>query len=291
MIGILSAFGASFAWTYACFIWRRNSFILEPIKLNLLKNLVAFLVFIPALFSVNFTQDTPYLLILLISGVLGIGIGDTFYIKSLKSIGTRKTLSIEAISPIIAAFSGGIFIKETLSLSSWIGILIVSLSLIKIITMRHTYLFRNSEDKTLKVNLTDYSYSFLSVLCAVIAALLSRLVFIKTNLNPFQTTELRLLGSIIFLIVVTKLKTNFSLSKFKNDERFWFLVSIIFGTNIGILLQQIVFKTLPLGIGWTLLSTSPLISLLFVKKEEGELSFEIILITLILCIGIGLTIL
>ena len=49
-----------------------------------------------------------------------------------------------------------------------------------------------------------------------------------------------------------------------------FFLSIILGTNIGILLQQVVFKTLPLGIGWTLLSTSPVISLLFAEKEEEE---------------------
>tara|TARA_B100000609_G_C16989124_1_gene317796 strand:- start:383 stop:577 length:195 start_codon:yes stop_codon:yes gene_type:complete len=63
------------------------------------------------------------------------------------------------------------------------------------------------------------------------------------------------------------------------------------GTNIGIFLQQMVFQTLPLGIGWTLLSTSPIISLFFTKKEEGILTKEIIFSTFLLFIGICLILL
>ena len=291
MIGIISAFGASFAWTYACFIWRKNSFILEPVHINLLKNLIAFIVFIPAIFTINFTQDVKYLIILLFSGVLGIGLGDTFYIKSLKSIGTRRTLSIEGISPILAAFSGQIFIQETLSVRSWIGIIIVSCALFKIIKENKNIDPRISEKNIIKNFLNSYSYSFLSVLCAVSAASLSRIVLLKTNLSPFQTTEIRLLGAIIYLLSLNKFKIDLFLFQMKYRERFRLLLSIILGTNIGIFLQQIVFKTLPLGIGWTLLSSSPIVSLLFTKKEEGKVTFEIITVTLILSFGIGLTIL
>tara|TARA_Y100001978_G_C23373853_1_gene282205 strand:- start:120 stop:350 length:231 start_codon:yes stop_codon:yes gene_type:complete len=74
-------------------------------------------------------------------------------------------------------------------------------------------------------------------------------------------------------------------------EKSKFIISVLLGTNIGILLQQIVFQTLPLGIGWTLLSTSPIISLFFTKKEEGVLTKEIIIATFSLFIGICLILL
>ena len=75
------------------------------------------------------------------------------------------------------------------------------------------------------------------------------------------------------------------------NEKFTFIISILLGTNFGILLQQIVFKTLPIGIGWTLLSTSPIISLFFAKREEGNISKQISLTTIILFIGLTLIIL
>ena len=71
-------------------------------------------------------------------------------------------------------------------------------------------------------------------------------------------------------------------------EKRKFMISVLMGTNIGIFLQQIVFQSLPLGIGWTLLSTSPIISLFFTKKEEGILTKEIIITTFLLFIGICL---
>jgi drug/metabolite transporter (DMT)-like permease len=41
------------------------------------------------------------------------------------------------------------------------------------------------------------------------------------------------------------------------------------GTNVGILLQQVVLKQLPLGIGITVLSTAPVMALL-VAAPEGD---------------------
>ena len=57
------------------------------------------------------------------------------------------------------------------------------------------------------------------------------------------------------------------------------------------MLQQVVLKTLPIGIGWTLLSTSPIISIIFAKKEEREITKEIIFFTGLLVLGLSLIIL
>ena len=129
------------------------------------------------------------------------------------------------------------------------------------------------------------------MLCAVIAALLSRFVFLESDLTPIFTTEIRLFGSIIFLCLITKMNLRLFISNFERKEKNQFLLSVLMGTNIGILLQQIVFQSLPLGIGWTLLSTSPIVSLLFTRKEEGKLTNEIIIITFLLFIGICLILL
>ena len=290
MIGIIPALGAALAWTYACFIWRYQANKFTPLAINYFKNIFAFLVFTPALLSINYESEYESIFILLISGVIGIGLGDTFYIKSLKLIGTRKTLSIEALSPLIAAFFGKLFIEEDIGIRSWIGILIVCICLTNINIKQNKLINENSEFIKNKLNLRDYLYPLLSVICAVTAALLSRIIFLKSNFNPFQTTEIRLLGAIIFLTIITKSKINLSINSLNNIEKIRFIFSILLGTNLGIYLQQLVFKLLPIGIGWTLLSTSPLISLFFAKREEGELSKEVVISTLLLFLGLSLVI-
>jgi len=291
LIGIFSAFGATLAWTYACSIWRKQTNIYKPIEINFLKNIIAFIIFSPVILILKYSTDYKYFLILICSGIIGIGLGDTFYLKSLNLIGTRKTLSIEALSPLIAAIAGNLFLDENLNLNAWIGIVIVTGALVKIIKKK-SYLLDKDSNLILNDNSLDkYIYSFLSVFCAVIAALLSRFVFLESDLAPIFTTEIRLFGSIIFLCLITKMKLRLFISNFERKEKNQFIVSVLMGTNIGILLQQIVFQSLPIGIGWTLLSTSPIVSLLFTKKEEGILTNEIIIITFLLFIGVCLILL
>ena len=291
LIGIFSAFGATLSWTYACSIWRTQTNIYKPIEINFLKNIIAFTIFSPVVLILKYSTNYKYFLILILSGIIGIGIGDTFYLKSLNLIGTRKTLSIEALSPLIAAIAGNLFIDENLNLNAWIGIVIVTGTLVRIIKKK-SYLLDKDSNLILNDNSLDkYIYSFLSVFCAVIAALLSRFVFLESDLAPIFTTEIRLFGSIIFLCFITKMKLRLFISNFERKEKNQFIVSVLMGTNIGILLQQIVFQSLPIGIGWTLLSTSPIVSLLFTKKEEGILTNEIIIITFLLFIGVCLILL
>jgi len=291
LIGIFSAFGATISWTYACSIWRTQTYIYKPIEINFLKNVFAFIIFSPVILSLNYSTNIKYFLVLILSGIIGIGLGDTFYLKSLNLIGTRKTLSIEALSPLIAAIAGKLFIDENLNINKWIGILIVSLALVKIIRKKSYLVNENSEFIISNNSLDKYIYSFLSVLCAVIAALLSRFVLLESDLTPILTTEIRIFGSIIFLSIVTKLKLQSFIKNFDRKEKSKFIISVLMGTNIGIFLQQIVFQTLPLGIGWTLLSTSPIFSLFFTKKEEGILTNEIIISTFFLFIGVCLILL
>ncbi len=290
MIGIISALGAALSWTYACYIWRSQTEKYKSVDINLLKNIISFIIFLPFCFYFKSSNEIKYIFILLLSGVIGIGLGDTFYLKSLQFIGTRKTLSIEALSPLLAALSGELFISENLTIKSWIGILIISVSLF-IILRKKTNFLENNISHSKKFKLKIYSYPFLSVLCAVTGGLLSRLVFLESNFSPLHTTELRLVGAITFLIIINRFRINFYFKKLGKNQQRNFLLSIFLGTNIGILLQQIVFKTLPLGIGWTLLSTSPVISLIFTKKEEGEITKEIIFFTFLLFSGLCLIIL
>ena len=284
MIGIFSAFGAATSWTYACFIWRSQTHKYKSIDINLIKNIIAFLIFIPAFINLSSTTELKNIFILLISGIIGIGLGDTFYLKSLQTIGTRKTLSIETLSPLMAALSGEIFINENLTTKSWVGIFIVSISLFIILKKNNDFKVGKSPFSE-KNNFKIFAFPFLSVLCAVLGGLFSRMVFLQSNLSPFITTEIRLLGAIIFLITLKGFKINFFLKNIEKKQQKRFLISIILGTNIGILLQQIVFKTLPIGIGWALLSTSPVISLLFAKNEEREITKKIIFLLVFYFLG------
>ena len=286
MIGFFSAISAVLCWTFACSIWRGESEKLVPRQINIYKNFLASIFFLPVLFSINWISDISSIFVLMISGIVGISIGDTLYINSLKILGTRKTLSFEALTPIIATTVGAFSINEIYPQKVWIGSFIVSFSLF-IIVCQNTYEKENSNE----TNIIGILSALGSVLCAVFAALMSRIVLISSTLTPLETSEIRLLSASLFLFLFfnkdfSSLLCNRSITKKSHSN---LVLSTLLGTNFGILFQQIVFKSLPIGIGWTLLSLSPVFSL-FISKREGEKINKLTIIYSFLSfIGVGIT--
>ena len=282
MIGIIAAFGAAYAGTYASFLFREQTKYFSASQLNLIKSLIAFLIFFPALFTIDIFSNYKNIIILIISGFLGIALGDTFFLSALKRIGTRKTLTIEAFSPVLANILGSLLINESISLQAWIGTFIVTLSLIGISIDKTV---DNDYDLRLKTKY-GFLYAIISVLCTVLAAVLARLVLSNSDLNPLQSSELRLFGSIIILIPFVRI--NFI--KIKNNlpkkSKVNLLLASFLGTNIELLLQQTVFKFLTVGLGWTLLSCAPAMSLLFAKAEGEKMNIVTICLTFLTIFGV-----
>jgi len=123
----------------------------------------------------------------------------------------------------MAAFSGEIFINEDLTIKSWVGVIIVSISLFIILKKGNDFKDENSPFSE-KNNIKIFAFPFLSVLCAVLGGLFSRMVFLQSDLSPFLTTEIRFLGAIIFLISLKGFNINFFLKNLdkKQQKRFLF---------------------------------------------------------------------
>ena len=66
-----------------------------------------------------------------------------------------------------------------------------------------------------------------------------------------------------------------------------FLATLL-GTNLAILLQQYVFHLLPVGIGVTLLSTTPIWALLLSHREEGQVKSLAVLSSCLAVLGVAL---
>ncbi len=284
MLGIFAALGAASSWTYACFLWRQQTKYFSAIHINLIKNVIAFVIFSPIIITFDFKSNVKEIFILLISGYIGIALGDSFYITSLKKLGTRSTLTVESLSPLIATILGSFLLNEMLPIKVWFGIIIVSISLVGVA-------FQNTQLKTAEgykhIDKYGFVFAFCSVLCAVIAAILSRLVLKNSILNPFQTTEIRLLGALMALLPFLRVDLSNKLQSLSLKNRFRLLIATILGTNIGILLQQYVFQILPVGVGWTLLSTSPLFSLFFLKAEGEKLNSKSLVLTATTILGVA----
>ena len=286
MIGFCAAISAVLFWTFACSIWRTESEKILPRQINIYKNVLASIFFLPVVLSINWFSDIKSIFLLVISGIIGIAIGDTLYINSLKIIGTRKTLSFEALTPIIATILGTLTINDIYPQKVWIGSILVSFSIFMIVR-QNTY----KKDYPKGKKILGIFCAIGSVICAVVAALMSRIILINSTLSPLQTTEIRLLSASIFLFLLFKkdfleLLNNRSMTKKSHLNLF---LSTFIGTNCGVLFQQIVFKILPIGVGWTLLSLSPIFALFISNREGDQINNFTILYSILSFIGVAIT--
>tara|TARA_B100001250_G_scaffold391654_1_gene392753 strand:- start:112 stop:978 length:867 start_codon:yes stop_codon:yes gene_type:complete len=275
LIGVFAALGAAYAGTFATFLFREQTKYFSAIQINLIKSLIAFIIFSPTLFTIDIFSNYKNILFLLISGFIGISIGDSFYLTALKRIGSRRTLTIEALSPILANILGSLLINESISLQGWIGTLIVTLSLVGI-SIEKTV--DNNYDQNLK-KIYGFFYAIISVLCTVISAILARIVLVNSDFNPLQSSELRLLGSLLILIPYVRIDFKYIINSVPKKSKIKLLLASILGTNIELFLQQTVFKFLTVGLGWTLLSCAPAMSLLFAKAEGEKINIVSMLLT------------
>jgi drug/metabolite transporter (DMT)-like permease len=214
------------------------------------------------------TNESQALFWLLISGGIGISLGDSFYLAALRRLGTRRTLTLESLAPLIAALGGLVVMGERIEVQAWLGAAMVSLSVVLVARQRPPDGTREL-DCARKVQGQGIAFALLAVLCGVSGAAVSRSVLISTDLTAWQSAATRLLGGLLLLLPWLRLRTLFPKPRPKHRRWPRVLLATLLGTNVGIVLQQVVLKQLPLGIGITVLSTAPVMALL-VAAPEGD---------------------
>ena len=254
------------AWTGASAIWRSLSDRMTAIHLNALKNGLASLLFLPVLVTLPLHSGWQAVVLLLLSGLIGIAAGDSFYLGALRRLGTRRTLTVEASGPVLASIAGVLVMGDSVHLRNGLGALLVSIAVMLIALQAKGR--SSGEQSVIGAELgPGLLLAFVSVICGLTGAFLARHVLISTELTPLQTAAIRLLGG--WLGLVPLLKGRGIRSAMTRQEQWKLVIATVIGTNGGILLQQVVLQTMPVGEGVTLMATAPVMAL-FVGRMEGD---------------------
>ena len=140
-IGEIAALSAACLWAVASVVYGKLGARIPPLQLNLIKGIIAIALFI---FTILFTGEifpsiaTLPMCLLLLSGVIGISLGDTAFFITINSLGAATSI-IDA-NPNFANVSsfGLIFLQEELNVLAWCGILLTILGVAWVVTERTT---------------------------------------------------------------------------------------------------------------------------------------------------------
>jgi len=284
-MGVFAALGTALCWAIAARLFSGIGNAFSPLTMNFWKGLISIallsVVLIavqPALFSTN------AIVWLLVSGFIGIGIGDTCFFKALQSIGdSQAVLVAETLAPLFTALFAMAFIGEWITWQQWIGVAVVLFSVDMVIKARKrsaTHVFATS----------GYLYGVGAALCQAVGAVVSRDILGSGDVDAASAAFLRLVGGMVFVmpfIAVTKTRW---LPVITEGKRVWpaFVVATLLGTTAAIYLQMFAFAYAKAAVVQTLIATSALMSLgvAFVLGEKATKAT--LLWSVIALVGVGI---
>ena len=291
-VGEIAALSAAFLWAAASVVYTRLGVRIPPLQLNFYKGIVAIALILITLVGqqVNSANWSLFpVLWLFISGVIGIGLGDTAYFAALNNLGARRTLLLETASPPMGAILALIFIGEQLAPLAWCGILLTLLGIIWVISERTSASTNYRRNARLGI-----IWAMLAAIAQAVGAVISRFALLNSEISSLQSALIRLVAgsSIVLLLLLLPrgLKVQTSPIQWKLSLKSWMAVAIAaFGsTYLGIWLQQTSLKFAPTGIAQTLLATSPIFILPIMALMGEKVSIRAILGVLLAIGGISL---
>lgn len=287
--GEIAALTTAVCWAVAARMFQLLGAYFSPLALNFWKGALAALVlviviqFFPA--SVSLSQMAMFWLV--ISGIIGIGLGDTFFFQALNRIGDSQAILVaETLAPIFTALFAMAWINEWLTWQQWVGIALVLISvdvIIKLQKRNHTTLF----------SLSGYVFAALAAICQAIGAVVSRDILTTTGIDAGNASLYRLmggLGAIVVLMLV--MKRQFRPSKPLGQNGYLLIAgATLLGTFAALYLQMVAFANTKAAIVQTLFATSVVLSLIVAKVLGETVNKNTVIWSLLALVGVGVLIL
>lgn len=319
--GEIAALVAAALWAVASVVYGRVGAYVPPLHLNLIKGIVAIALLVTTIaitgeLSFRFA-GIPFGLLFL-SGVIGIGLGDTAFLAAINHLGARRVLLIGTLAPPVTAILAFIFLDESINASAWCGVLLTILGVAWVIseaTGDVTSQGSNLEtEATLDVKIEaipsiaqttnststhkassfwrGIGFAFLATVTNAFGAVLSRAALASTSINPLWAALVRLSAATVFLlplIIWQQKRTSLTLVYWKSWQVILATCFAAFcGTYLGIWLQQTAIKLTVAGVASTLLQTSPIFILPLAILTGEKVTFRATAGVVIAVAGIAL---
>jgi drug/metabolite transporter (DMT)-like permease len=185
-------------WAFAVILFKKSGEAVHPIGLNLFKDVLALVLFIPTvwLWGTSHFRPAPIedYLLLFASGALGIGIADTLFFKSLNILGAGLSAIVDCLySPFIIGLSM-LYLGESLSVLQIAGVVMIISAVLAVTRERRT----NAQDKKMLI-------IGLLLGAAAMATNALGIVMIKPLLDRsplLWVTEMRMFGGVLVLLIM-----------------------------------------------------------------------------------------
>ena len=288
-IGELAAISAAIVWASSTILYKRFSHHLSPLQLNVSKGIIACALMLLILLIMP-TSPLPQLASswawLIVSGILGIAIGDSAYFAALRNIGPARTLVIESLAPAIAGVLNIVLLGVWLNSLAWLGIFITTMGVLIAIKPKHPL---PSVEQSIYIK--GVAFALIAATCQAAGMVMSKGAMNAEQIDSLWAAFIRLFsGTLAVACVVAILKDQHlkqAITLQGISQKHWLFAAVFFGTFIGLWLQLISVKHTDPAIAQTIFATAPLMVMTIAALRKEPITKNMIIGGLIAFSGVA----
>ncbi|MCC5851835.1 MAG: DMT family transporter [Alkalimonas sp.] len=284
MTGEIAALLTACCWVVAARLYRNLGASFSALSLNFWKGLISLLLLLPLGLLLPATElSTQQQVLLLLSGAIGIGLGDTFFFLALRRLGDRQCLLVaDTLAPLLTACLAIVWLNEWLLWQHWLGMALIFLALERVL--------QAGKGQQQSPSCSGLSFAALAALCQAVGAVISRDIFLHSDVSVLQASNWRFVGGMLLIVPLMLLWRQRPMPRPASNWRTWvlLLLAAVLGTTLAMLLQMLAFQLTKAAIAQTLLATSIVLSLLLSKGLGDKIPKGSLGWTLAALLGVGL---
>jgi len=238
-LGDLYALLTAFCWSSAVILFDFSSRSFSSLQISLIKNLIGVIGFIITVFLLKvsiFEYSSNEILILILSGLLGVAIGDLLFLKSLSIVGSGISAIIATIYAPSIFFFAFILFGEVITIKVIIGGILISIAIF-------VGTFENSRILKRKLLLQAIIYGILSQILTAVSVLMVRPIMENNSVVSIALIRFGtgLIATILYLLISRGM---FFLKKTFRDGLInpYIILGSIFGTYLSVIFWLLGFK-------------------------------------------------
>ncbi|WP_196138700.1 DMT family transporter [Aliikangiella sp. G2MR2-5] len=271
--GEVAALATALCWAVSVIYFRKLGGAFNPLSLNLWKGVLSIGgLTLLLVFNATRLPQISTILWLLLSGFIGIGIGDTAFFSALNRMGERATLLLaETLAPVFTALLAMFWINEWLSVVQWLAIAIILFGVDIVVRAK------KGRKRAIDFNPGGLGFAALAALCQAVGAVIGRDMLVSESVDVISASLIRLSGGLIFILPVLcfsrqrwlpQVQTQGS-SQAQTQTQIWrwLLLATFIGTFIAMTLQMYAFANAQAAIVQSLFASSVIISLILGKLQ------------------------
>lgn len=270
-IGEIAALITALLWSGTSIAFAEASKRVGPMYVNVTRMVFAVVYLVTTIIVIGAPVDLSLtqILNLVVSGFIGLVVGDTFLFKAYRLIGARISMLVMSLAPAIAALCAYFFLNETLPFLGVVGIFVTIFGVALVVLQG-----REVPTSDYKIDYTGIFYAFIGAVGQGVGLIFAKFAFNESDINAFSATLTRILSALIIIYPLVKMTNRYNnpVKVFKENKKglIYTVVGSIIGPYLGITFSLISVSHTKVGIASTLMATVPIMMLPLVRFYYKE---------------------